>query len=149
MNFISSHPAFNDTIDSLKNEFKDDKSNSVIICGAHDFSRTQSIDLYKKKYDKVIVFNQEPLTAAQRQFMHKGYFAWLNYYKEQIKIELKKLGYNTVDWVDKDYWNKLINEMYNDEKDVEDAAEILRDYETEEQERMREEQELSDMFDGY
>jgi len=51
--------------------------------------------------------------------------------------------------VDKDYWNKLINEMYNDEKDIEDAAEILRDYETEEQERMREEQELSDMFDGY
>ena len=26
MNFISSHPAFNDTIDSLKNEFKNDKS---------------------------------------------------------------------------------------------------------------------------
>jgi len=73
----------------------------------------------------------------------------VDYYKEQIKIELQKLGYNTVDWVDKDYWNKLINEMYNDEKDVEDAAEILRDYETEEQERMREEQELSDMFDGY
>ena len=77
MNFASSHPAFNDTIDSLRNEFKDDKSNNVIICGAHDFSRTQSIDLYKKKYDKVIVFNQEPLTATQRQFMHKGYFAWL------------------------------------------------------------------------
>ena len=47
MNFISSHPAFNDTIDSLKNEFKDDKSNSVIICGAHDFSRTQSIEINK------------------------------------------------------------------------------------------------------
>ena len=77
MNFVSSHPAFNDTIDSLNNEFKDDKSNNVIICGAHDFSRTQSIDLYKKKFDKVIVFNQEPLTATQRQFMHKGYFAWL------------------------------------------------------------------------
>lgn len=96
MNFISSHPAFNDTIDSLKNEFKDDKSNSVIICGAHDFSRTQSIDLYKKKYDKVIVFNQEPLTATQRQFMHKGYFAWLKQadevwdYDEQ-NIEVLKL----------------------------------------------------------
>lgn len=77
MNFVSSHPAFNDTIDSLKNEFKDDKSNNVIVCGAHDFSRTQSIDIYKKKFDKVIVFNQEPLTATQRQFMHKGYFAWL------------------------------------------------------------------------
>lgn len=96
MNFVYSHPAFNDTIDSLKNEFKDDKSNNVIICGAHDFSRTQSIVLYKKKFDKVIVFNQEPLTATQRQFMHKGYFAWLKQadevwdYDEQ-NIEVLKL----------------------------------------------------------
>ena len=77
MNFIQSHPAYNDTVDSLKNEFKNDKSNNVIICGAHDLSRTQTIDFYKKKYDKVIVFNQEPLTATQRQFMHKNYFVWL------------------------------------------------------------------------
>ena len=63
MNFVSSHPAFNDTIDSLKNEFKDDKSNNVIICGAHDFSRTQSIDLYKKKFDKVIVVSADILCA--------------------------------------------------------------------------------------
>lgn len=96
MNYLASHPAFNDTIDSLKNEFKDDKSNNVIICGAHDFSRTQSIDLYKKKFDKVIVFNQEPLTATQRHFMHKGYFAWLKQadevwdYDEQ-NIEVLKL----------------------------------------------------------
>ena len=96
MNFISSQPAFNDTIDSLKNEFKDDKSNNVIICGAHDFSRTQSIDLYKEKFDKIIVFNQEPLTATQRQFMHQGYFAWLKQadevwdYDEQ-NIEVLKL----------------------------------------------------------
>ena len=93
---MASHRAFNDTIDSLKNECKDDKSNNVIICGAHDFSRTQSIDLYKKKFDKVIVFNQEPLTATQRQFMHKGYFAWLKQadevwdYDEQ-NIEVLKL----------------------------------------------------------
>lgn len=96
MNFISSHPAFNETIDSLKNEFKDDKSNNVIICGAHDLSRTKSIDFYKKKFDKVIVFNQEPLTATQRQFMHKGYYAWLKQadevwdYDEQ-NIEVLKL----------------------------------------------------------
>ena len=64
----------------------------------------------------------------------------VDYYKEQIKIELQKLGYNTVEWVDKEYWSKLINDLYNDEKDVEAAAEILRDYETEEQERAREEQ---------
>lgn len=96
MNFIQSHPAYNDTIDSLKNEFKDDKTNNLIVCGAHDFSRTQSIEQYKKNYDKVIVFNQEPLTATQRQFMHKGYFTWLKQadeiwdYDEQ-NIEVLKL----------------------------------------------------------
>lgn len=77
MNFIWSHPAFNDTIDSLKNEFKDDKSNNIIVCGAHDFSRTQPIEILKQKYGKVIVFNQEPLTATQRQFMHQNYYVWL------------------------------------------------------------------------
>lgn len=61
-------------------------------------------------------------------------------YREQIKIELKKLGYNTVDWVDREYWTKLINDLYSDEKDVEDAAEILRQYESEEQMRAQEEQ---------
>ena len=77
MHFISSSPAFNDTIDSLKHEFRNDISNSVIICGAHDLSHNENIDKYKCKYDKVIVFNQEPLLAKQRQFMHLGYFSWL------------------------------------------------------------------------
>lgn len=96
MNYISSHPAFNDTIDSLRNEFKDDKSNNIIVCGAHDFSRTLSIDVFKNKYDKVIVFNQEPLTATQRQFMHQNYYVWLKQadevwdYDEQ-NIEVLKL----------------------------------------------------------
>lgn len=78
MQFVQSHPAFNDTIDSLKHEFKDDASNRVIICGAHDLSRGHSIDEYKKKYGKVIVFNQEPLRAKQRKFMHFEYFVWMN-----------------------------------------------------------------------
>lgn len=96
MNYLASHPAFNDTIDSLKNEFKADKSNNIIICGAHDFSKTQDINYYKEIYDNVIVFNQEPLTATQRQFMHIGYFAWLKQadevwdYDEQ-NIEVLKL----------------------------------------------------------
>lgn len=77
MHFVSSSPAFNDTIDSLKNEFRDDTSNTVIICGAHDLSHSETIDKYKTQYDKVIVFNQEPLLAKQRKFMHIGYFAWL------------------------------------------------------------------------
>lgn len=50
MHFVQSHPAFNDTIDSLKHEFRDDRSNTVIICGAHDLSHWQSLEDYKKKY---------------------------------------------------------------------------------------------------
>jgi len=45
MNYIASHTAFNDSIDSLRNEFKDDTTNDTIGCGAHDFSRTQSIEI--------------------------------------------------------------------------------------------------------
>ena len=74
---------------------------------------------------------------------HDGFeldYPSVDYYREQIKIELKKLGYNNVDWVDREYWTKLISDLYSDEKDVEDAAEILRDYENEEQMRAQEEQ---------
>ena len=93
MQFVQSHPAFNDTIDSLKHEFREDRSNSVIICGAHELSRRQNIEDYKKKYGRTIVFNQEPLLAKQRQFMHIGYFAWLSmadevwdYDEENLKV---------------------------------------------------------------
>lgn len=74
---------------------------------------------------------------------HNGFeldYPSVEYYREQIKIELKKLGYNTVDWVDREYWTKLINDLYSDEKNVEDAADILRQYESEEQMRAQEEQ---------
>ena len=74
---------------------------------------------------------------------HNGFeldYPSVDYYRDQIKIELKKLGYNNVDWVDREYWTKLINDLYNDEKDVEDAADIIRDYENEEQMRAQEEQ---------
>ena len=107
MNFLSSHPAFNDTIDSLKNEYRDDRSNDVIICGGHDFSRSYSLDYFKKRFGRVIVFNQEPLLATQRQFMHKGYLQWikqadevwdydeqnielLNYLRPDIKLHVLK-----------------------------------------------------------
>ena len=93
MQFVQSHPAFNDTIDSLKHEYMADQSNDVVICGAHDLSHTQSIDDYKRKYGKVIVFNQEPLLAKQRNFMNIGYFAWLSmadedwdYDEENLKV---------------------------------------------------------------
>lgn len=74
---------------------------------------------------------------------HNGFeldYPSVEYYREQIKIELKKHGYNSVDWVEGEYWTKLINDLYSDEKDVEDAADILRQYESEEQMRAQEEQ---------
>lgn len=55
MNFVSPHPAFNDTIDSLKNEFLNDTSNSVIICGAHALSRSENIDKYRLCPPKVLL----------------------------------------------------------------------------------------------
>ena len=88
------------------------------------------------------------IKIISKQTFNESFENNIDNYKEQIKIELKKLGYYNIDWVDREYWTKLINDLYNDEKDVEDAAEILRDYETEEQMRAQEEQELSDMFDG-
>ena len=74
---------------------------------------------------------------------HSGFeldYPSVEYYREQIKIELKKLGYNNVDWVDWECWTKLISDLYSDEKDVEDAADIIRDYENEEQMIAQEEQ---------
>lgn len=79
MKFESSHVAYNDTIAALQHEYKDDNSNTVVICGAHDFSRTKDVAFFKRKHNgaKIIAFNQEPLLATQRQFMHRAYFKFL------------------------------------------------------------------------
>ena len=77
MHFYSPHPAFNDTIDSLKNEFKDDTSNSIIVCGVHETSQRRTVADFKKQYDKVIAFNQEPLLAKQRTFMNIWMYKFL------------------------------------------------------------------------
>lgn len=88
MYFISSHQAFNDTIDSLKNEFKDDTSNVVIVLGAQNFNFYKFNEL-KQRYDKVIVFQMEQLTTEQRPLwtngrssIDKNYFAWLKFADE-------------------------------------------------------------------
>lgn len=92
MNFIQSHRAFNDTLNSLKHEFASDSSNDLIILGAHDFSKTENINKYKEIFNKVIVFNQEPLMAKQRQFMHPGYFNWLKLADEVWDYDEKNLS---------------------------------------------------------
>ena len=70
MNFYAPSPHFNDTIDSLRNEFKDDYSDAIVVCGVYETSKTKMVADFKKRYSKVIAFNQEPLFAKQRQFMH-------------------------------------------------------------------------------
>lgn len=72
MHFYAPTPHFNDTIDSLKNEFKDDTSDTIVVCGVHDTSKTKMVVDFKKRYSKVIAFNQEPLFAKQRQFRKAG-----------------------------------------------------------------------------
>jgi len=88
MNYFSTHSAFNDTIDSLKNEFKDDKSNTVIVFGSQHIPFSEFCSL-KEKYDKIIVFQMEPLTTQQKiiwsssgQNIDKNYFAWLKHADE-------------------------------------------------------------------
>ena len=92
--------------------------------------------------------DQELLLLRESRYVlngagHSGFeldYPSVDYYREHIKIELKKLGYDNVDWVDWECWTKLINDLYSDEKDVEEAADIIRDYENEEQMRAQEEQ---------
>ena len=70
-------------------------------------------------------------------------------YKEQIKDLLKSdFDYYNVDWVDREYWDKLIKELYSKEKDTKSAAEVLYQYETEEQMKAQEEEDLDRMYAG-
>lgn len=77
MKFIGSTIAFNDTIDSLKHEFRNDTSNNIIVCGAKDFAKQFDISVLKQKFDKVIVFNQEQLGATQCNFLTPEYKHWI------------------------------------------------------------------------
>lgn len=83
MNFISTRPAFNDVLDSLKNEFKDDTTNDVIVLGC-SYLKVSKFFKLKKQFDRVIVFQLEPLTTEQPILWNKhginiskNYFAWL------------------------------------------------------------------------
>ena len=70
---------FIDTIQSLQNEFKDDKTNAIIIVDIYNVSKNFDVKYFKLKYPnyKIIAFNQEPLLAKQRQFMHKLFYKFL------------------------------------------------------------------------
>jgi hypothetical protein len=77
----------------LQNEFRDDRSNDLIICGAHDFSKYNELSSLRAHFDKIIVFNQEPLIATQRQFMHPRYENWIREADEVWDYDEKNIEY--------------------------------------------------------
>lgn len=77
MIFYAPTAHFNDTVDSLKHEYENDHSDTVVVCGVHETSKTKTVSDFKKHYSKVIAFNQEPLLAKQRQFMHVKMYKFL------------------------------------------------------------------------
>lgn len=93
---------FIDTIDSLRNEFRNDVSNNVVVTGVSDISRRFDVAWFRKKYGgKIIAFNQEPLLASQRDFMHPLFFKFLkeadevwDYDERQVDI-VKRVNPNT------------------------------------------------------
>lgn len=93
MKYMSSSLCFQDTLASLQNEFKDDRSNDLIICGAHDFSKYNELSSLRAHFDKIIVFNQEPLLATQRQFMHPRYENWIKEADEVWDYDEKNIEY--------------------------------------------------------
>lgn len=81
MKFLSAGPAFIDTVDSLKNEFSSDSSNTLVVLGAYHFSTAlgKSFSDLRESYksDKIVLFNQEQLHAKQRNFCTNEYLNWL------------------------------------------------------------------------
>lgn len=93
MKYMSSSLCFQDTLASLQNEFREDRSNDLIICGAYDFSKHTDLSGLRSQYNKIIVFNQEPLTATQRQFMHPRYESWIKEADEVWDYDEKNIDY--------------------------------------------------------
>ena len=93
MKYLASTVHYQDTLSSLQNEFKEDQSNDLIVCGAHDFSKYNELSSLRSQCDKIIVFNQEPLIATQRQFMHPRYENWIREADEVWDYDEKNIEY--------------------------------------------------------
>ena len=93
MKYMSSSLCFQDTLASLQSEFKDDRSNDLIVCGAHDFSKYNDLSVLRRQYSRIIIFNQEPLTATQRQFMHPRYENWIKEADDVWDYDEKNIEY--------------------------------------------------------
>lgn len=61
----------------------------------------------------------------------------LQEYRNAIKDYLvNEIGYTIMDWFDKEYWNKMVEDLFNDGKDIKFAAEAIADQEQHEQQQM-------------
>ena len=68
---------FIDTAHSLMNEFKDDTSNTLLIVGAINPCSQYEYGDYTRGYDRVILFNQDPLDCDLVNNNRDRYFDWL------------------------------------------------------------------------
>ncbi len=97
MKFLSAGPAFIDTVDSLKNEFSSDSSNTLVVLGAYHFSTAlgKSFSELRESYksDKIVLFNQEQLHAKQRNFCTNEYLNWLKQADEVWDYDEKNIEY--------------------------------------------------------
>lgn len=112
MKVVSSGPAYKDSVDALNNEFRDDSSNTIIVLGACYYSQCYyalkgiKFPDFHRKYDKVVVFNQEQLhiknntlTTYYKEWLRQADEVWdydetnfdlLYEYNNNIKLHLLK-----------------------------------------------------------
>lgn len=93
MKFLSSSECFDDTQISLSAEYGHKNDGQVCILGGWQLASHLNIQSLKKKYNKIIVFNQEQLGNKTTNFVNEEYFALIkqadevwDYDENNIKI---------------------------------------------------------------
>jgi len=76
MKFYGKLGVFRDAIESLQHEYARDKSNNIVLFGAHQFPYVDFAK-YKTQYDKVIVFNMEQLPTKMKRWIDCNYYSWI------------------------------------------------------------------------
>lgn len=74
MHFIKYDNSFLDTEIALQAAYAKDTSNTVVLLGGWRLSNRHTVAWYKKRYEKVIVFNQEQILNSDRQYVTFKYF---------------------------------------------------------------------------
>ena len=78
MHFIKCDNSFLDTEIALQSEYAADTSNTVVLLGGWRLAKKHDIAWYKRKYNKVIVFNQEQLINRDKQYVSFEYYKMLH-----------------------------------------------------------------------